>query len=35
VSREDFYSRRRLHSSLGYVGPESYEEVREEEAAVA
>jgi transposase InsO family protein len=35
VSGEDFYNRRRLHSLLGSVSPESYEETREEEAAVA
>ena len=32
---ETFYNHRRLHSSLGSVSPESYEEAREEEAAVA
>lgn len=32
---EAFYNRRRLHSSLGYVSPESYEETVREGAAVA
>jgi transposase InsO family protein len=35
VSGEAYYNRGRLHSSLGYVSPESYEEAREEQAAVA
>ncbi len=32
---EAFYNRRRLHSSLGYMSPESYEETIREGAAVA
>ena len=32
---EAFYNRRRLHSSLGYMSPESYEETVREGAAVA
>jgi transposase InsO family protein len=35
VPGDAFYNRSRLHSSLGSVSPESYEEAREEEAAVA
>ena len=32
---EAFYDRRRLHSSLGYVSPESYEALQSREVAVA
>ena len=32
---EAFYDRRRLHPSLGYMSPESYEELKTKEVAVA
>ena len=32
---EAFHNRRRLHSSLGYVSPEGYEDLMEKEVAVA